>query len=311
MKEYILNERKYIENEVLTSTKEIEKPGQILPLLAQYYYQYEGLRKKRITELLLLTLAEKYPLYPQNKNDWSNTCDRIARHTGGVKLLEIDGIDITSGELETIAQVNDKALERLLFTLLCLAKYYNAKNPNNNGWTNTDIKDIFNLAKVKGNQKERGLTLYKLKEMGFIETPKRIDKVNLRVNFIDDKTAILLTVTDFRELGLQYNHFKGYGDYFKCEKCGLTVKTSKKNVNGKCLCKSCLNERKMRDVVCIDCGATFTVDARVAIKCRCDECQTQRNKAKKLEWQRRKAEQKEKCSKVDNPCKPSILGGLI
>ena len=295
MKEYILNEKTYIENTVLTSNKAIERPGQTLPLLAQYYYQYEGLRKKRIVEMLLLTLAQKYPLYPNNKSEWADTCEQIARHTGGKPLLEIESVGITQNELDTIAQANDKALERVLFTLLCLVKYYNAKNPKNNDWVNTDIKDIFNLAKVKGNAAEREKMIHRLKEAGFIEIPKRVDKVNLRVTFAEGDKKPVLFISDFRELGLQYNNYMGYGDYFKCEKCGITVKANKKNANVKNLCKSCLNERKTRDVICVDCGAIFTVDARVTIKCRCDDCQKIRNKEKKLEWQRRKAEQKEKC----------------
>ncbi len=294
MKDYILNEKTYIES-VLTGNNEIERPGQTLPLLAQYYYQYEGLRKKKIIDLLLLALAAKYPLYPNNKNEWAETCDKIARHTGGKSLLEIESVGITENELDTIATAGDKAKERVLFTMLCISKYYNAKNPNNNDWVNTDIKDIFNLAKVKGNAAERETIIFELKKAGFIETPKRVDKVNFRVAFAEGDKKPVLLISDFRELGLQFNDYMGYGEYFKCEKCGITVKANRNNTNAKNLCKCCLNERKTRTVICVDCGASFTVDARVAIKCRCDNCQQIRNKEKKLEWQRRRAEQKEKC----------------
>ena len=276
---YILNEKKYIENLIENKANEqIEKPGALLPLLAQYYYEFKGYRKKKITDLLIDFLNTRYPSFEHNKKSWIETCAKIAKTTGGKPLLQVDELSITQKEIETITQnVNDKSLERLLFVMLCIAKYNNLKNPKNQGWVNTDLKDLFTLAKVKSNPQNRGKIIHTLINTGLIETAKRIDKVNLKVCFIDtddNKNTVLFTmIKDFRELGFQYNRLMNYGDYFTCEKCGITVKANKQNNNKKCMCKKCLNEPKTRLVICVDCGAPFTVDARVSAKCRCDECQ--------------------------------------
>ena len=276
---YILNEKKYIESLLEDKTnKPIEKPGALLPLLAQYYYDYNGYRKKKITDLLIDFLNTRYPSFEHNKKSWIETCASVAKSTGGKPLFQIDGIPITQKEIETITQnVNDKSLERLLFVMLCIAKYNNARNPNNQGWIKTDLKELFSLAKVKSNPQNRGKIIHTLINTGLIETAKKINIVSLRVTFAEydvNKNTVLFTmIKDFRELGFQYNRLMNYGDYFTCEKCGITVKANKQNNNKKCMCKKCLNEPKTRLVICVDCGAPFTVDARVSAKCRCDECQ--------------------------------------
>lgn len=295
---YILNEKKYIENLLDDKTnKPIEKPGTLLPLLAQYYYQFKGYRKKKITELLIKFLDARYPAYEHNKKSWIETCENIAKSTGGKPLLQADEILITQREIETITQnAGDKSLERLLFTMLCIAKYNNLKNPKNNGWLNTDLKDLFTLAKVKSNPQNRGKIIHTLINAGLIETAKKIDKVNLHVTFgeyeMNKNTVLFTTITDFRELGLQFNRLMGYGDYFTCEKCGITVKANKQNNNKKCLCRKCLNEPKTRIVICMDCGTPFIVDARVSTKCRCDDCQKikiREDAAKRKQRQRERA----------------------
>lgn len=295
---YILNEKKYIENLLDDKTnKPIEKPGALLPLLAQYYYQFKGYRKKKITELLIEFLCARYPSYEHNKKSWSETCENIAKSTGGKPLLQVEGIPITQAEIETITQnVDDKSLERLLFTMLCISKYNNLKNPKNQGWINTDLKELFTLAKVKSNPQNRGKIIHTLINTGLVEPAKKIDKVSLHITFgeyeMNKNTVLFTTITDFRELGLQYNHLMGYGDYFTCEKCGITVKANIQNNNKKCLCRKCLNEPKTRIVICVDCGTPFIVDARVSAKCRCDDCQKikiREDAAKRKQRQRQRA----------------------
>lgn len=298
MKDYVMNEKEYIKNVLDNPQNKIEKPGALLPLLAQYYYEINGYRKKKINELLVDFLNTRYPQYEHNKKSWLETCAKIAKTTGGKPLLQIDGIPITEKEIEAITQnAGDKSLERLLFVMLCIAKYNNAKNPKNNGWVNTDLKDLFSLAKVKCNPQQRGKVIYTLLNTGLIETTKKVDNLNLKVLFIDDnKTSVLFTmVSDFRELGLQYNNLMNYGDYFTCEKCGITVKANKQNNNKKCLCKKCLNEPKTRLMICIECGAPFVVDARVSAKCRCDDCQKVKVREDAAKRKQRQREREKLC----------------
>ena len=43
--------------------------------------------------------------------------------------------------MEIILGLKNKVLERLAFTMLCLAKLNNIKNPKNNGWVNAESKE--------------------------------------------------------------------------------------------------------------------------------------------------------------------------
>lgn len=282
MKEFILNEKEYCEN-LLKSNEETKHPGHDLVLLAQYYYQIVGYRKSKITKLLLQWLANHYPPFQHKKEEWAETCESIARKTGGKTLLEIEGVSITESELETIGRINDKQLERLLFVMLCVAKYNLAKTEKMGGWVNLDIKDIFTAARIGGTNEAKAKKIHSLVALGLLETPKKVDKVNCRVNFIDSNSPQALFVSDFRELGYEYEAYKGR-KIFKCTQCGRLERYTEGN-NG--LCKACIkaqNAPKMRTAECVDCGKSFTVDARVANKCRCDKCQDRRNKEKKIAW---------------------------
>lgn len=293
MKQFILNEKTYIEN-ILNDDLYIcdSKPAPILALMAQYYYEIEGFRRKKIVELLQTFLEAKYPPYGEDKAKWDNIIAKIVKKTGGRNLLQINGIEITEKELETIAKINDKTLERLAFTMLCIAKFYKAKNPENGGWINTEIKDVFVAARINGNKVQQATYIHKLVRIGLIETTKRSDKLNLRVTFISDDTPKMI-IDDFRELGYQYNYYKG-DKFFHCQNCGILVKQYGNNID-RCLCKNCIAEKQIRKATCSDCGKVFTANIRAAIKCRCDECQKKRNKEKRAEWQKEHYEKSRSC----------------
>lgn len=89
-----------------------------------------------------------YPYYTSNKASWDENIEKIAANAGKYTLFEIDGVWITKAELETIQNIHNKVLERLAFTMLCIAKLNNMKNPQNQSWVNTDVKELFSLARI-------------------------------------------------------------------------------------------------------------------------------------------------------------------
>lgn len=278
---FILNEKEYVEN-ALTTGDYADDIYKTLVLLAQYYYQYCGFRKVKITNLLLDFLVKNYAPYAHNKRQWAATCEKIARKTGGKTLLEIDGVWITATELETIAEIENKTLARLAFTMLCIAKLNNAKNPKNNNWVNLDSKDIFNAARVAGSRTQRDLRIADLLDLGLIELPKNNSKLNIRVTFLDDNSGNKLFVSDFRELGNLYRAEIEKNEKFrKCNTCGKYSKYG--------LCGDCQKQQKAKEIeaeyiantneiVCVDCGKSFRVEKRIKNKCRCDECQKEYRK---------------------------------
>ena len=66
----------------------------------------------------------------------------------------------------TIEEIHDKVLERLAFTLLCLAKFRNFRNPNNNNWVNYSNGEIYSMACINTTAFEKDVKFNKLKELG-------------------------------------------------------------------------------------------------------------------------------------------------
>jgi len=283
MQEFILNERLFCEN-ILNSNDEIKNPRRLLNLIAQYYYQICGYRKSKVESLLKDFMEKRYPMYIKQKAKWDKVCASMARKTGGKNLLEIKGVAITHAELEAIQRANNKVLERLLFVMLCIAKLNLQRNEKIGGWVNTSLQTLCQCAQIGGNKKSKEAKMFELIKMGMVELPVSIDKINYRITFINDDSPIAIFVDDFRELGYIYERYAGR-KIFECKQCGKLERYYSKEHEG--LCKECikaLNAPKMRTSECVDCGESFTVDARVAVKCRCDKCQDKRNKEKKIAW---------------------------
>lgn len=294
MKNLILNEKKYIENIINNDNYVCDiKPAPVLQLLAQYHYQISGYRRKKITELLIDFLDIHYPKYRENKKRWDDICEKIARKTGGDILTESNGIIITKNEFAKISMICDRTLEKLVFTLLVLAKFYGLKKSNNDGWVNTSLADIFKMAKIQLKKNEQIAYIHELVNTGLIQTAKRCDNTNLRVTFIEDDGEELMTVTDMRELGYQYWKYAYGMKYEKCDKCGILMKPYRGH-HTTYICKECAEKRRIRSARCTDCGRVFVAAARAGIKTRCDTCQRARNQQKKNEWARNNLEQKEK-----------------
>lgn len=269
----VLNEKEYAQK--LIDNKSLgEKPFYSLTVLAKYCYNCLGYKNKQIADFLMDFMEKYYSRYECNKQNWDNNIRKIARNIKRYKLYEIDGVYITKSELERIHDLNNTTYEKLAFTLLCLAKYNNIKSGKNNGWVNTDIKDIFNLAKINCGVKDRYKKMGYIKEMSMIEFPKRNDNLNCRVTFIstDEEDENLLFVSDFRELGFEYLKFCGE-KFSRCGECGRLIKNNK--YGNKKYCNECAvyNLDNHKTIQCIDCGKEFVVSIYNNKTQRCEDCQ--------------------------------------
>ena len=117
------------------------------------------------------------------------------------KMNVIDYIPISQEELDTIAGINNLMYERVAFTLLCLAKYYNMISPNNGDWTNCDDVSIGKLANNQQTAIKRGETIHYLCSLGLISLPERDSNLNIKVEFISGDDVVM-KVSDFREEGI-------------------------------------------------------------------------------------------------------------
>ena len=279
-----MNEKRYAEERLHDNDIGIN-PYLTLSLIARYYYWCIGYKKKRIVSLLFEFLSKSYPRYELNEDTWKITVDKIAAKAGAVKPLEISGVSITKSEMQKINEIHNKTLERLMFTMLCIAKLNNIKNKKNNGWVNVSAKELFQCARISCRAEERDIKIGQLWQLGLLEFSKRNDNLNCRVTIIDDDSEEELFVFDFRELGYEYRMYKGER-FIRCGECGILTKANKSGTKKYCKDCSMYSPIKTKPIICIDCGKVFYVDAKNNRSYRCADCYTIYRANKKLETQR-------------------------
>ena len=238
----ILNEKEWVED-ALYNRQLGPKPTKTLARVARYYHQDQGYSKKEVRNKLDTFLLRCDP--DVILIHWDITLDRIAKNANKRPLIKLDGIGVTEAELASISTIDGKQRQRLAFTLLCIAKYWNAVNLSNNGWVNSSDKEIMEMANIRTSIRRQSLMYYDMRALGLIKYSKRIDNLNVRVEYINDSSPEALFISDFRNLGSQYLMYLGES-YFQCFACGLTVK--KKNNSHK-YCSSCAADMYIKQSV--------------------------------------------------------------
>ncbi len=204
-----------------------------MSIYAKYLYHEKKLKKPEIIKELNRYMENCYPRY--NPVDWWENLEKYADKAGKYPLCQCKGVWATKDELKKIEELQDKVLERLAFTLLCLAKFRNFQNPNNNNWVNYSNGEIFSMACINIPAFEKDIRINRLKELGFIEYAKQINNLNIQVLYLDNAGEDKLFVSDFRKLGYEWRLYKEE-KYIRCVGCGILVK----NTNGKRqYCKEC------------------------------------------------------------------------
>lgn len=214
----ILNEYEWAE--CMVRNHELgNKPIETLSRIARYYLA-NHYSKNEIRCLLDEFLIKCDPSTSLPK--WSDTLDKIVKSCNKYPLVVLDGIYITNKELCKIEKLKGKQIRRLAFTLLCSAKYWDEVSDTNNHWANSPDKEIMQMANINTSIKRQSLMFSQLRACGLIRFSKKIDNLNVQVEFIEEGEPALC-ITDCRNLGYQYERYYG-GPYFVCENCGMTVK---------------------------------------------------------------------------------------
>ena len=267
-----MNEYTYAEN--LLNKQDLkacdlgDKPSSTLNLLARYYREIgknDDEIKELLSDFLNRCLKDKY-----KESKWIDSIFYQVVKSKKYNLKKVDNVIVTKSEIEIIQSVKGKSRQKVLFTLLILAKYYNAVSDKNKNWTNLEYKKIFKLANVQLSIQNQALLINDLYNCGFVNVSKNVGKPNIQVNFVDNESDTVLTIARLKDLGKEYLMFCGE-DYIRCQKCGTLVKNYK-NTNK--YCKTCGQYQPIetKTVVCVDCGKEFSIDAKDNQTIRCNDC---------------------------------------
>lgn len=234
MNNVILNERACAEY-AIDNFNLGSNPVSTLGLVARYYYSI-GYKKKDVGKFVEDFMIKCDPSI--NIVKWQGTIDRLVKASDKYNLVDIAGISVTQTEIEKIQNINGRALQRLMFTMLCLAKYGNAVNKDNNNWVNRKDKDIFTLANIATTVRRQSLMINDLWQMQYIGYSRVVDNININVKIIDNQSPEVLFINDFRNLGNQYMRYCGE-NFFECQCCGKVIKKSR---NAQKYCPECAVE---------------------------------------------------------------------
>ena len=264
----MLNEVEYAEKLLSGDTKD-KDPYSYLPILSKYYRQILDYSPKKTIAALNDFMVNNYINY--NPVRWCSFIESCVKRSKKLGLSKIQFVGVTQRELDVIQSTKNNTTAKVLFSLLCIAKYFNMRRESNNSWTNIASKDIFRMSNVSTTIEKQDLIINELYRSGLVGMSKKIDNLNTRVLCVDDGDDFVLKISDFRNLGNEYMNWK-QGGYFRCAECGALRKQNK--YGNRIYCNDCVGYLPLetKKIVCVDCGKEFVVDSLDTKTKRCPKC---------------------------------------
>lgn len=244
----IFNEIEYakaVEKEKINSSYNIMRKGVLLAKL----YINRGLDDKEILKLL----NKKFSILDCNYN-YNIKYIKIKKMLNLARQnpnMMDKSICFNDAELNFIHNINDINIEKILFIMLSITKFYNYSPIY---FVN---KDIFDLAKIRYTSKENDRILsfiirnkiYKMDEKK-IGSRKGIKKIcyflNDNIKNMNSNNGIIIEISNYKNLIYYYLNFYNIGTYLICKDCKcIDIKKS----NSQIYCKECakLNSNKQKN----------------------------------------------------------------
>lgn len=230
MKEYIFNEKEYIEETINSKSVDLSNPTNTIRKLARYNFYVNGHKKaknyKDIVEYMTINFKDF------SEMTYQKSIDGCIKDVDKTPFKNIESVKITAGELDRICALDDIKKQKLAFVLLCTAKYRDQYNPNNDHKTDISATDLYKMARVVLPKEQRNIYLHFLVRDGLVEVHNNSKTKNKKLLFVsedaNDEVVMELKEIDYKELAYVYMSWKNNGDGFtKCQRCGKTIKQSK------------------------------------------------------------------------------------
>ena len=222
--------------------------------VARYFIDLNKYSRQEIREMLDKFLLRCDPTASLVK--WSDTLDNAVKTAYKRAAVDCKYIPITVKEWGVLKSIKGVQLQRLAFTLLCLAKYWDIVNNVSSHWVNSKNNEIMKMANINTSTKRQTLLYNQLYENGMISLSCKMANTNVRVEFIEDGEEHI-KITDFRNLGNQFKMLIGDTRYIKCQECGIVVpRNAKPSIyhlgyygRPQIYCNSCAAALKLRNNV--------------------------------------------------------------
>lgn len=243
MKNVTFSERKDIEKVLSSGDVTQDNVVHVISSIAKYNLSVKNMTDDENYKYIKNWLAIHYQYYVETELYGIIQQKINAAHT--YSLLESDELIIYQSELDTILSSGDIRSEKVLFTLLCVAKLQKNIFGYQNGKYKFALTNIFKLARVHIPSTERNKFMHKLLNKGYINAPFKVDDEQRYVTFMsdgsDDVEALRVDEFDFNELAFVYENWKNNGTGFtRCKMCNKLIKQSK--TKPKKYCEECAKE---------------------------------------------------------------------
>lgn len=203
------------------------KPKETLTCLVKYYRD-EGYKKKDIRAAVTDFIQSTDSRIDIHK--WETTVERYTEKFWKSPTSRLADIPVTQKELDAVTGLPTLRYRRLMFALICFAKFADLSAGTNYGWINRKYSQVFQLCNVHICVKEQCLAINALKERGLISLSRKVGKFNIKVECIDWEGDPVLHVDDLRNIGYYYSAVTGDDggkEMVRCKECGIYVPQSK------------------------------------------------------------------------------------
>lgn len=250
---FIVNERKYVEDILQSGQPNQRNTSRDLRLIAKYLLS-EGMSYEDV----IMFLVKFMDSYNASGDRWRKTITGIVKDIvkqQNFYLRDIQEVRITQKELSIIKDIewsedirlNDR-LRRYAFGLLVYAKVLRTKQKD--GWIEINNTSVFckdcGISR-KGGTKDKETAFNKLKQLGLIDIPRLTGKTSVNVLFIDweehDDDDVVIPLKDIENFKQYYEWFI-LKDSFQCKMC-LEVFIDEGSSYKK-YCDKCKKERKKK-----------------------------------------------------------------
>lgn len=230
MKKVTFSEKKDIEKILTSGDVTQDNVVHVISSIAKYNFSVKNMSDEE-NYLYIKNWLKIHYLYYVETELYGIIQQKInAAHT--YNLLESDDLIVYQRELDVILSSGDIRTEKVLFTLLCVAKLQKNIFGYKDGKYKFALTNIFKLARVHIPSTERNKFMHDLLNKGYINAPFRVADEQRYVTFMsdgeNDVEVIKVNEFDFDELAYVYLNWKNEGKGFtRCQKCNKLIKQSK------------------------------------------------------------------------------------